>query len=152
MMALPELTDSGELPLGVHPASLQETLVRFGAGHAQRIAVGERLERIYQVAASTGHLARFVVYGSFVTTKDRPNDVDVFLVMDDEFDGDKLDGESSLLFDHAAADAYFGASVFWVRRPTAFGGEQATVEYWQAKRGGGQRGIIEIVEESNDHQ
>jgi hypothetical protein len=27
-MALPELTDSGELPLGVHLTSLQETLAR----------------------------------------------------------------------------------------------------------------------------
>ncbi len=120
-MALPEMTDSGELPLGVHPASLQETVARFSVGYAQRIAVGERLERIYQVASSTGHLARFVVYGSFVTDKPQPNDIDVFMVMDDEFDGDKLEGESTLLFDHAAADAHFGASVFWVRRPTAFG-------------------------------
>lgn len=151
-MALPEMTDSGELPHGVHRASLQETLDRFSTGHAQRIAVGERLERIYRIASSTGHLARFVVYGSFVTDKPKPNDIDVFLVMDDEFDGDELDGECLLLFDHAAADAHFGASVFWVRRPTAFGGEHAMVEYWQAKRGGGQRGIIEIVEESNDHQ
>jgi len=149
-MALPELTDSGELPLGVHPASLQETISRFSTGHAQRIAVGERLERIHQIAASTEYLARFVVYGSFVTDKPKPNDIDVFLVMDDEFDGNTLQGESLLLFDHAAADAHFGASVFWVRRPTAFGGEQAMVEYWQAKRGGGKRGIIEIVEETND--
>ena len=149
-MALPEMTKSGELPLGVHPASLQETLDRFSTGHPQRISVGERLERIYQIAVSTGHLARFVVYGSFVTDAPAPNDIDVFLVMDDEFDGDELEGESLLLFDHAAADAHFGASVFWVRRPTAFGGEQAMVEYWQAKRGGGKRGIIEIVEESND--
>ncbi|MEO8497417.1 MAG: hypothetical protein ABI614_20290 [Planctomycetota bacterium] len=146
-MALPELMDSGELPVGVHPASLRETLDRFATGHPQRIAVGERLERIYQVAAATGHLARLVVYGSFVTDKARPNDVDVFLVMDDEFDGDTLGGESALLFDHATADAHFGASVFWVRRPTALGGEQAMVESWQTKRGGGQRGIIEIVEE-----
>ncbi len=151
-MSLPELTDTGDLPLGVHLASLKETLARFGTGHAQRIAIGERLERIYLVAVSTGHLARFIVYGSFVTSKDRPNDVDVFMVMDDEFDGDKLDGESVLLFDHAAADSHFGASVFWLRRPTAFGGEQSLVEYWQSKRGGGQRGIIEIVEVSNDHE
>jgi len=151
-MALPELTDSGELPLGVHPALIEETLVHFGTGHVQRITVGERLERIYRVAASTGHLARFVVYGSFVTNKDRPNDVDIFMVMDDNFDGDRLDGESFLLFDHAAADAHFGASVFWVRRPAAFGGEQEMVEYWQAKRGGGQRGIIEIIEEFNDRK
>ena len=151
-MALPELTDSGELPLGVHSASMKETLARFGVGHAQRIAVGERLKRIYQLAASTGHLARFVVYGSFVTDKSQPNDVDVFLVMDDDFDGDQLDAKAALLFDHAAADAHFGASVFWVRRTTAFGGEQAMVEYWQAKRGGGQRGIIGIVEDSNAHE
>jgi len=149
-MPLPDLTDSGELPLGVHPASLVETLERFAAGHPQRIAVGERLVRVYRLAASTGHLVRFVVYGSFVTDKPQPNDVDVFLVMDDAFDGDTLQGESALLFDHAAADGHFGASVFWVRRLSAMGGEQPMVEYWQAKRGGGQRGIIEIVEETDD--
>ena len=76
------------------------------------------------------------------------NDVDVFLIMDDSFDGDTLQGEAALLFDHGAADVHFGASVFWVRRLAAFRGEQATVEFWQAKRGGGRRGIIEIVEET----
>ena len=145
-MPLPQFTDSGELPLGVHQASLQETVERFGIGNPQRIAVGERVQRVHQLAAATGHLARFVVFGSFVTDKPEPNDVDVLLVMDDAFDADTLQGESALLFDHAAADAHFGASVFWVRRLAAFGGEQAMVEYWQAKRGGGRRGIIEIVE------
>lgn len=149
-MPLPKLTVSGELPLGVHRASLQETLDRFAVGHSQRTAVGDRLERIYHIAVATGHLSRFVVFGSFVTDKSEPNDVDVFLVMDDSFDGDTLRGESALLFDHAAADVHFGASVFWVRQMAALGGEQAMVEYWQAKRGGGQRGIIEIVEEADD--
>ena len=149
---MPELTDAGDLPLGVHRASLRETLDRFAVGHPQRIAVGQRLERIYHVAAATGHLAPFVIFGSFVTDKPAPNDVDVFLIMDDAFDGNTLHGESVLLFDHAAADVHFGASVFWVRRLAAIGGEQATIEYWQAKRGGGQRGIIEIVEETNDHE
>jgi len=149
-MSLPKLTDSGELPLGVHPASLQETLERFAVGHPQRIAVGERLERIYRLAAATGHLTRFVIFGSFVTDKPEPNDVDVFLIMDDFFDGDTLKNELALLFDHTAADVHFGASVFWVRRLATLGGEQPMVEYWQAKRGSGQRGIIEIVEEAND--
>lgn len=110
--------------------------------------VGERLERIYNISRDTGHLARFVVFGSFVTDKPDPNDVDVFLVMDDAFRAHPLRDEAALLFDHPAADAHFGASVFWVRRLAAFGGEQNAVEYWQVKRGGGQRGIIEIVEES----
>jgi hypothetical protein len=149
-MSLPAMTDSGELPLGVHRATLDETLERFAVGHPQRIAVAERLERIYRLATATGHVARFVVFGSFVTDKPEPNDVDVFLVMDDSFDGDALRGESAVLFDHAAADAHFGASIFWVRRLATMGGEQAMVEYWQAKRGGKQRGIIEIAEETND--
>jgi len=89
-----------------------------------------------------------VVFGSFITDKPEPNDIDVFLVMGDAFNADELQGEAALLFDHAAADSHFGASVFWVRRLAALGGEQATVEYWQVKRGGGQRGIVEIIEET----
>ena len=67
--------------------------------------------------------------------------------MEDTFDASPLTGEARLLFDHPAAQAYFGASVFWLRRLAALDGEQATVEYWQVKRGGGQRGIVEIISE-----
>lgn len=109
-----------------------------------------RIQRIHEIASATGHLARFVVYGSFVTSKPNPNDVDVFMVFDDTFDASAQDAEVSLLLDHAAADAHFGASVFWLRRPAAFGGEQATMEFWQTKRDGGLRGIVEIVEGDND--
>jgi hypothetical protein len=147
-MPLPPLTRAGELPLGLHRASLQEVFDHFGAGSRQRLAVAARLERVYRVAQDTGHLARFVVFGSFITDKAEPNDVDVFLVMKDTFDSGQLQGEAALLFDHGAADAHFGASVFWVRRLAALGGEQTTIEYWQVKRGGGQRGIVEIVEET----
>ena len=147
-MPLPPLTRIGDLPLGVHRASLREVLDRFGAGSRKRTAVAKRLERVYRLALDTGHLARFVVFGSFVTDKPEPNDVDVFLVMEDTFDGAKLQGEAALLFDHAAADVHFGASVFWVRRLGTLGGEQTTIEYWQAMRGGGQRGIVEIAEET----
>ena len=83
-------------------------------------------------------------FGSFVTTKREPNDVDVFMIMDDEFDVAALPRESRLLFDHGAAQTHFGCSVFWLRRLAAFGGEQATIEYWQVKRDGTKRGLIEI--------
>lgn len=146
-MSLPPFTGVGDLPPGVHRASLHEVLDCFGAGSRQRMAVAERLERVYRLARATGQLARFVVFGSFVTDKVEPHDVDVFLVMDDMFDAGTLSNETALVFDHAAADAHFGASVFWVRRLAAFGGEQAAVEYWQVKREGGHRGIVEITEE-----
>ena len=146
-MSLPSFTESGDLPEGVHAASLREALVRFGAGGTRRKAVALRLERIYHAAQATGHLSRFVVFGSFVTDTPEPNDVDVFLLMDDGFDASELAGEARLLFDHPAAQAHFGASVFWLRRLACLGGEQATIEYWQVKRGGARKGIVEIIPE-----
>ena len=56
-----------------------------------------------------------------------------------------MTGETRRLLDHLAAEAYFGASVFWLRRLAALEGEQAAVEYWQVKRDGEGRGIVEIV-------
>jgi hypothetical protein len=99
-------------------------------------------------AQGSGHLARFLVFGSFVTDEPAPNDVDVFLLMEDTFDASRITGEARLLFDHTAAEVHFGASVFWLRRLAAWEGEQAAREYWQAKRGGGQRGIVEIIPEA----
>jgi hypothetical protein len=147
-VTLPPFTDSGELVPGVHPASLREVLDRFGTATAQRKALAVRLERIYRLAKLSSHLARFVVFGSFITDKPEPNDVDVFLLMEDAFDSAKLTGEEALLFDHTAAQAHFGASIFWLRRLATWKGEQAAVEDWQVKRGGGVRGIVEIISES----
>ena len=110
--------------------------------------MAQRLERIYRLAAGTGQLARFVVFGSFVSAKREPADVDVFLLMENSFDMGEFGGEVRILFDHPAAQAHFGASVFWLRRLAALGGEEQTIADWQVKRDGTRRGIIEIVEES----
>ena len=146
-MSLPPLTENGELPLGVHLGSLREVLDRFGVGSDQRRALALRLARVHSVAQATGHLSRFVIFGSFVTSKSEPNDIDIFLVMADTFDASKLRGEAPLLFDHGAAQAHFGASVFWLRRLAAWPNEEAAVEFWQVKRGGGRRGIVEVTRE-----
>jgi len=144
---LPPFKKDGDLPLGVYRVTLRETLRRFRKGSRQRIAVTQRLERIYRVSVSTDHLARFVVFGSFVSAKREPADVDVFLLMEDTFDMGQLTGEARVLFDHAAAQAHFGASVFWLCRLAALGGEEQAIAGWQIKRDGTCRGIIEIVEE-----
>jgi hypothetical protein len=148
-MALPAFNEEGDLPPGVHRATLPEVLERFGQGSVQRRAVADRLKRVYQLVASTGQLARFVVFGSFVTAQDDPNDVDIILLMEDMFDLASVTGEAALPFQHMEADAHFGASVFWTRRCGAIGGEQAMIEYWQVRREGGRRGIVEIVREGS---
>ena len=147
MLPLPPFTDSGDLPVGVHRATLQSVIERFGRGSPQRVAVASRLVRVHEVAAKAAQVRQFVVFGSFVTAKSAPEDVDVFLVMQDAFDVAQLKGKERLLFDHPAAQAHFGASVFWLRRLAALGGEEEAVAHWQIKRNGERRGIIEIVEE-----
>ena len=141
-------TEAGDLPVGVHLLSLAEAIAHFGLGSDRRKLLALRLERVHAIASQTGHLVRFVVFGSFVTDKREPNDVDVFMIMDDNFDMEALVGEARLLFaDHSAAQIHFGCSVFWVRRMAAYGGEQAAIEDWQIKRDGMHRGIIEIKAE-----
>src|SRR5213080_1450464 len=99
-MPLPPLTRLGDLPIGVHQARVREVLDRFGTGSPQRTAIGGRLERIFRLAHSTGELARFVVFGSFVTSKLDPNDVDIVLLMEDSFDLSAITGEAALIFEH----------------------------------------------------
>lgn len=146
-MPLPPFAASGDLPPGLHRATLSEVLERFGSDSLQRMLVGLRLERIYNVAWATGHLARCVVFGSFVTAKPVPNDVDVFLLMEDTFDVAQLTGEARLLFDHTLAQTRFGASVFWLRRLAVLDGEQTTLSHWQITREGCYRSIVEIIPE-----
>src|SRR5260370_9211155 len=134
MVAIPPFTNNEDLPLGVHPASLAQVLERFASGSAQRIAVGRRLERIYAVARATGHVRRFIVFGSFVTTKAEPNHVDIFLIMEDSFDPIQLSGESRRLFDHSAAKAQFGSGVFWLRQLCCLGGVIAPLDDWRVTR------------------
>lgn len=146
-MPLPEFTNTGDLPPGLYAASLADVVARFGSGSDRRKVLALRLERIHRIALQTGNLARFVVFGSFVTEKREPNDVDVFMIMDDDFNLGSLIGEARLFFDHATAQDHFGCSVFWMRRFATIGGEEAAIEDWQIKRDGMERGIIEITVE-----
>jgi hypothetical protein len=144
-MPLAKFNEVGDLPQGVHLATLNELLQRFGSRSVQRKILAMRVERMHKIAMATGSLLHFVIFGSFITSKVDPNDVDLFMVMDNNFDVARLAGEARLLFDHAAAQSHFGCSVFWIRRIAAIGGEQAAIEDWQIKRDGTRRGVVEIM-------
>ena len=122
-MALPAFNEEGDLP----PACTAQPFGGSGTlrpGRTQRRVMAGRLDRLYTLATTTGHLARFVIFGSFVTAKAEPNDVDVILLMEDSFDLAKVTGEAALLFQHMEADAHFGASVFWTRKAGALEGSK----------------------------
>ncbi len=143
---LPDFNPAGDLPPGIHQAAWTELVQRFGGQAGQRAACTRRLAHILGLAQRTGALRRIVVFGSYVTTKDEPNDVDVVLVMDDGFRLGECPAESRAVFDHSLAQARYGASVFWVRPAMVIGQTvEEFIQYWQIKRGGGRRGIVELL-------
>lgn len=144
-MPLPDFNEFGDLPAGHHSATLAEVVTRFGAGSAQRRVVSDRLQRLCQLATRTGFLDRLIVFGSYVSTADEPNDINVVLVMRNEFRSENCPPETAVLFDHARATNELGASIFWVR-PEMLLGEplEQFLTFWQTKRDGRRRGVVEV--------
>jgi predicted nucleotidyltransferase len=145
-MALPEFNDAGDLPLAVHRATLDEVVSRFGSTRGKRSICTRRLRHIYELAERTGMVQRFIVFGSYVTAEPNPNDVDVVLVMEESFRLQDCPIELQGLFDHAVAQARYGASIFWVRPELLLGESlEEFVASWQIKRDGTERGIVEVI-------
>ena len=145
-MSLPAFNSVGELPKGVHAASVNEVITRFGGGNRARQVATASLVRIHDAAKATGKLERFVIFGSYITDKAEPNDVDVVLIMADDFRFLDCTGETRRLFIHDQAADEFGASVFWVR-PSAIlkGTLDEFIASWQVKRDKSLRGIVEVT-------
>ncbi len=144
-MALPDFNSKGELPAGVHQATIDEVISRFGAGNEQRQVATPKLLRIYELAKSTRKLDRLIIFGSYITTKLSPKDVDVVLIFHNDFDLTACDEETRKLLDHSKAENVFGASVFWIR-PAMLVLEtlEQFIAYWQIKRDRTLRGIVEV--------
>ena len=70
--------------------------------------------------------------------------------MEDTFDATQVHGEAAIIFDHLAGQTVEGASVFWIRRQAAIGGEQAALEHWQLKRDKTRRGIVEVIHDDSE--
>jgi hypothetical protein len=145
MKKWPKFNKSGDLPTGIHKASLSDVIEHFGKGSFQRVVLAQRLHRIYDLAVETGQTVRVILFGSFITGKPNPQDLDIFLLMEDTFDVRQVAGETRIIFDHMAAQNYEGASIFWLRRMAALDGEEAVIEHWQIKRDGKKRGIVEVL-------
>jgi hypothetical protein len=100
-----------------------------------------------ELARGTGQLQSLIVFGSFVTAKVRPNDVDVILVMNDNFRFEDCDEKKIVLFSHERAQQELGASIFWIRPSLLINDSlELFIARWQQKRDGGLRGIVEIIE------
>jgi hypothetical protein len=90
---IPPFADSGYLPPGIHPATLEEIDARFGQVSELRQAQMESVRWMIELARRAG-VQRMILNGSFVTDIIEPNDVDcVLLAADNTAD---LDAEEEL--------------------------------------------------------
>ncbi|MGH9429886.1 MAG: DUF6932 family protein [Terriglobia bacterium] len=119
---------------------------RFGHGTPQRELVTTRLVHSYELARRTGKLERFVIFGSYVTSKSAPNDIDIILIMRDDFREEDYAEDVLPVFNHQRAQGELGASVFWTRSGAVL---LETVDefiaYWQRTRDLSRRGIVEVI-------
>ena len=145
-MALPTLNFQGDLPEGLHKANLAEIIERFGSGSEARQDATAVLQLIHQLATKTGKLERFVIFGSYITAKAEPRDVDVVLVMKDDFSIAACDDKTRAIFDHQRAEVEVGASIFWLC-PSALlrGTLEDFLVGWGTKRDLTHRGIVEVT-------
>lgn len=135
---------AGLLPPGVHEASWEEIVERFGFTN-HRLAL---LDGLYEalVALAGAGCGRVYVDGSFVTAKEIPGDFDVCWEPQD-VNLAILRATAPLLFDlrnrRAAQKVRYGGKFFAADWPADSRGTPYR-EFFQQVKGGGRKGIIAI--------
>lgn len=81
-MRLPELNADGYLESGIYLSSLDEVLERFGTGTPARERQGNLLLLIVESARKYSTIKRVLLWGSFVSAKPEPGDLDYSIVVD----------------------------------------------------------------------
>ncbi len=81
---IPDFRDDGYLPEGLHLATAAEITFRFGTATPRRRRLAVRLRRWIELSRSVA-AKRLFVYGSFVTAKPDPNDIDAVVWLGDDF-------------------------------------------------------------------
>src|SRR5256885_15569465 len=112
---LPAFNQDGNLPEGIHLAAEEEVFMRFATPSARRQWLGDQLRSLVALAKSTGQLARAFLWGSFVTRKEAPNDLDVLLVMGTELAVEVVRAPPHFVFGHIPVQPRFRAEYIWTQ-------------------------------------
>ena len=110
--ALPAFDGTGNLPPGIYQISIQEIVSRFCQGEV-REHWGHVLQEILRLARSTEQLEAYI-FGSFVTAKTAPADLDLFLVMSSDFSSNAVEGRARLVSDRSRAAMVWGSCIYWI--------------------------------------
>lgn len=89
-MLLPPFGPEGDLPEGLNHVSIAEFFVHFGSVTSQRVRLAARLQTVLDPVRPYAIVARVIVWGSFVSAKPDPADIDLLWVTLPTFERDRL--------------------------------------------------------------
>ncbi|HST23291.1 MAG TPA: hypothetical protein VLR90_19360 [Blastocatellia bacterium] len=144
---LPEFNFDGNLPPGVHHASLIEIENRFGeftiSDH--RIRLFSKFKQLVEMAKFSGVVKRIIIGGSFVSAKPVPNDIDVVIVLAKDVEIETLAHNQHVVADRDALRRVLRGDDIdpkVVREETP--GMQTIIEFFQSNRDNKAVGVVEV--------
>lgn len=102
------------------------------------------MRELLGLVESTGKLEHLFVWGSFVSAKEFPNDVDLLLVMSSDFQLADVPGACQIVFDYVSARIRFQADVFWSKASIGEDLLRLWLDTYQTTKDFKRRGIVEV--------
>lgn len=145
---IPQLTDDGLLPTGVHSTTFAELKSRFGRFQSsdRRIRLCEKLEQFLDLARRSEIVVYLIVDGSFVTAKEAPGDIDLIVVVSAEHGfADPLPPDAYNVVSGKRVKARFGFDTLVA--PEGSQTLEKWIEFFAEVKGmpGVQKGILKVV-------
>jgi predicted nucleotidyltransferase len=125
-------------------ASLDDIRIRFGTSTPRRQFLFRQLEIIIDQLLVTRNVRQIYLFGSFVSGKASPNDVDLLVVMNAGFSTTQIDGKVLELFQHDVCRIRYHADLFWVTEAVGNAQIEDLLEVFSRDREGRTQSVVEV--------
>jgi len=125
-------------------ASLDDLRIRFGTSTPRRQFLCRQLEIVIDQLCVTRSLKQVYLFGSFVSGKASPNDIDLLVVMNAGFSTTQLGGKALELFQHDLCRIRYHADLFWVTEAVSRASIEELLEVFSRDREGRSQSVIEV--------
>jgi len=124
--------------------SLATLRAQYGTATPTRQFLFERLATVINLLHETGHVRRIYLFGSFATETPVPNDVDLFVVMSQDFTTALLSQALVDVFTHDMCRIRYNVDVFWVTEAVGENQIEAVLSVFSVNRNRQPQPILEV--------
>ncbi len=142
---IPEFNKDGNLPEGIYRASEKEFLNHFCVNTARRKWLGDRLRELFSTLREIGSFEKLFIWGSFVSNKEYPNDVDVLVIMSESFELENIPDDLKTIFNYVEARVRFNMDIFWSKYSIGEEMINLWLDTYQMTKDFKRRGIVEVL-------